>query len=163
MQCFEKSLVIDQVVCASGSCGTQAGLVVGFQGTHSQIPVIGINVSQKKEAQETAVHTLVQQTAEYLGITGAIPRSTVVCYDNYVGPGYSLPTPQMAEAVRMLARTEGILLDPVYTGKAMAGLIDLVRNGKFEKTENILFLHTGGSPALYAHMEDVLGDADAAP
>jgi D-cysteine desulfhydrase len=81
----------------------------------------------------------------------------VRCYDEYVGPGYSLPTPEMAEAVRMLAGLEGILMDPVYTGKAMAGLIDLVRNGTFDKNENILFIHTGGSPALYVYMQDILG------
>ena len=79
-----------------------------------------------------------------------------MCFDEYVGPGYSLPTPQMAEAVRMLARLEGILMDPVYTGKAMAGLIDLVRKGYFKKEENILFVHTGGSPALYVYMKEVL-------
>jgi D-cysteine desulfhydrase len=80
----------------------------------------------------------------------------VRCYDEYVGPGYSLPTPEMAEAVRMLAGLEGILMDPVYTGKTMAGLIDLVRNGIFNKDENILFIHTGGSPALYVYMSEIL-------
>ncbi len=79
------------------------------------------------------------------------------CYDEYVGPGYSLPTAEMAEAVRMLAGLEGILMDPVYTGKAMAGLIDLVRKGIFKKEENILFVHTGGSPALHVYMEEILG------
>jgi D-cysteine desulfhydrase len=73
-----------------------------------------------------------------------------------VGPGYSLPTPEMAEAVRMLARLEGVLIDPVYTGKAMAGLIDLARQGTFDQKENILFIHTGGSPALYVYMDEIL-------
>ena len=83
-------------------------------------------------------------------------RSAVRCHDEYLGAGYSLPTPGMAEAVQMLARREAILLDPVYTGKAMAGLIDLVRQGAFGADEKILFLHTGGSPALYAYRDDVL-------
>jgi D-cysteine desulfhydrase len=98
----------------------------------------------------------VQKTAKHVGVTSGIPREAVVCFDEYVGPGYSLPTPEMAEAVRMLARLEGILIDPVYTGKAMAGLIDLVRKGAFDKDENILFVHTGGSPALYVYMSDIL-------
>jgi D-cysteine desulfhydrase len=88
-----------------------------------------------------------------LGINGEVPRSVVECFGDYVGPGYSLPTPGMVESVKMLARTEAILLDPVYTGKAMAGLIDLVRKGYFKKEENVLFVHTGGSPALYAYLE----------
>ena len=80
----------------------------------------------------------------------------VEVYDEYVGPGYSLPTDQMIEAVQLTARTEAILLDPVYSGKAMAGLIDLVRKGVFKKDENILFIHTGGSPALYAYTDVML-------
>ena len=97
-----------------------------------------------------------QKTAARLGVRTDIPRDAVHCVDDYVGPGYSLPTPEMAEAVRMLARLEAILLDPVYTGKAMAGLIGLTRQGFFEKDENVLFVHTGGSPALYAYSKDVL-------
>jgi D-cysteine desulfhydrase len=155
-QLFEQALKIDRVVCASGSTGTHAGLVTGFYGNNSNIPVIGINVSRKKQVQEEMVYGLVQQTAAHVGIDSAIPRDAILCFDEYVGPGYSLPTPQMVEAVRMLARLEGILMDPVYTGKAMAGLIDLVRKGYFNKEENILFVHTGGSPALYVYMKEIL-------
>lgn len=155
-QAFESELVIDRLVCASGSTGTHAGLVAGFYGNNSRISIVGINVSRTKEVQEPLVYDLVQRTAKHLGIASQIPRDAVVCFGEYVGPGYSLPTPEMAEAVRMLARTEGILLDPVYTGKTMAGLIDLVRKGYFRKEENILFLHTGGSPALYVYMADLL-------
>ena len=78
------------------------------------------------------------------------------CFADYVGPGYSIPTAGMAEAIRMLAATEGILLDPVYTGKTMAGLIDLSRKGYFSKDEKVLFIHTGGSPALYVYMDKIL-------
>lgn len=155
-QLFEQGLKIDRVICASGSTGTHAGLVTGFYGNNSNIPVIGINVSRKKQQQEELVYRLVKQTAAHVGIDSVIPQDAVLCFDEYVGPGYSLPTPQMAEAVRMLARLEGILMDPVYTGKAMAGLIDLVRKGYFKKEENILFVHTGGSPALYVYMQDIL-------
>ena len=152
-QTFEEGLQIDRVVTASGSSGTHAGLVTGLYG---DIPVVGIDVSRPKDAQEELVYSLVEATAERVG-RGSIPRDAVLCFDDYVGPGYSRPTPEMAEAVQMLARLEGILLDPVYTGKTMAGLIDLTRKGFFGEDGNILFLHTGGSPALYAYRGDVLG------
>jgi len=156
-QIFDVGINIDRIICASGSAGTHAGLVTGFYGNSSNLPVIGINVSRPKSDQEELVYDLVQRTAKHIGINSDIPREAVVCFDEYVGPGYSLPTPEMAEAVRMLARLEGVLIDPVYTGKAMAGLIDLVRKGAFNKDENILFVHTGGSPALYVYMEEILG------
>lgn len=155
-QAFEMGLAFDHVVCASGSAGTHAGLVTGFQATNSGIPVIGINVSRKKAEQEDIVFDLANRTAAHLGVKAKIDREAVVCFDQYVGPGYSLPTAEMAEAVRLLARLECILMDPVYTGKAMAGLIDLVRRGHFSPEEKILFVHTGGSPALYAYMADIL-------
>ena len=155
-QAFDKGLRFDRVVCASGSTGTHAGLVTGFSGNNSQIPVGGINVSRKKEEQEEMVFALVEKTARLLGIKGVIDRDAVLCFGDYVGPGYSLPTEGMIEAVRMVAETEAILLDPVYTGKTMAGLIDLVRSGFFAKEETILFVHTGGSPALYAYLENFI-------
>lgn len=156
-QLFEKGLSIDHVVCASGSAGTHAGLVCGMYGTGSNIPVTGVNVSRKKNVQEELVYNLVQDTASHIGINSSIPREAVSCVDEYVGPGYSLPTPEMVEAVGLMAQTEGILLDPVYTGKAMAGLIGLVRKGFFKKTDRVLFVHTGGSPALYAYIPTLLG------
>jgi D-cysteine desulfhydrase len=155
-QTFDLGINIDRIICASGSAGTHAGLVTGFYGNNSNIPVIGINVSRSKADQEELVYDLMQRTAKHVGVISEIPRQAVVCFDEYVGPGYSLPTPEMAEAVRMLARLEGVLIDPVYTGKAMAGLIDLVRKGTYSKDENILFVHTGGSPALYVYMHEVL-------
>ena len=93
-----------------------------------------------------------EKLAEKLRAEARVPAEKVVAFDDYVGPGYSLPTDAMVEAVKMLARTEGILLDPVYSGKAMSGLIDLARKGYFPKGSNVLFLHTGGSPALYAYL-----------
>ena len=152
-QLFEMSLSIDHVVVPSGSAGTHAGMVTGFVGTNAQIPITGINVSRPKDVQEKIVHDLTLLTAERVGVSGAIPRDSVVCFDDYVGPGYSRPTEGMIEAVKLLASTEAILLDPVYSGKTMAGLIDLVRNDYFELGSNVLFLHTGGSPALYAYLD----------
>jgi D-cysteine desulfhydrase len=155
-QIFEKGLRIDYVICASGSAGTHSGLVTGFYGTNSNIPVIGINVSRTKESQEEIVYDLASKITSRLGIKDHIPRKAVLCFGDYVGPGYSLPTPGMVDAVSLVAQTEAILLDPVYTGKAMAGLIDLIRKGYFKEEENVLFVHTGGSPALYAYTDSFL-------
>jgi D-cysteine desulfhydrase len=156
-QMFEQSLKINHIVTASGSSGTHAGLLTGFYGTNSNIPVIGINVSRKKEEQANLVYRNVLKTAEYVGVEETIPFEAVTCFDDYVGPGYSLPTKKMIEAIHLLAKTEGILLDPVYTGKAMAGLIDLIKKGYFKETDKVLFIHTGGSPALYAFEETLNG------
>ncbi|WAH42449.1 D-cysteine desulfhydrase [Alicyclobacillus fastidiosus] len=150
-QTFDLGININTVVCASGSGGTHAGLVAGFYGNNSGIPVIGIDVSRPKLVQEELIYNLAVRVGNHVGINGSIPRDAVTCFDEYVGPGYSLPTPEMEEAVNLLAKTEGILLDPVYTGKAMSGLIDLIRKGHFSKNDNVLFVHTGGSPALYAY------------
>ncbi len=158
-QTFDMGLDIDALVCASGSAGTQAGLIAGLVGCSMNIPVIGINVSRAKEEQEEIVYRLVGETAEHVGINFKIGRDAVTCFGDYVGPGYSLPTPEMAQAVTLLARTEGILLDPVYTGKTMAGLIDLIRQGYFKRDSSILFLHTGGSPALYVYQDYLLSHA----
>lgn len=152
-QLFEMGLNIDHMVVPSGSAGTHAGVVVGMVGCNANIPVSGVNVSRTKEVQEGIVHKLAVETAERIGVKSEIPAEAVECFDSYVGPGYSLPTDSMVEAVKLLASTEGILLDPVYSGKAMAGLVDLVRKGHFPEGSNVLFLHTGGSPALYAYLD----------
>ncbi|MBG3877906.1 D-cysteine desulfhydrase [Desulfovibrio oxamicus] len=152
-QLFEMGLPIHHMVVPSGSAGTHAGIAVGMVGNNAGIPVSGINVSRTKTDQEQLVRKLARATADHVGMKGTFPDDAVTCFDGYVGPGYSLPTDSMVEAVKLLARTEGILLDPVYSGKAMAGLIDLVRSGYFTEGANVLFLHTGGSPALYAYLE----------
>ena len=156
-QLFDASLRIDHIVCASGSAGTHAGLIAGLAGMSATIPVTGINVRRPRAEQERNVHALAKDCADLLD-SPAPARRTVTALDDWVGPGYSLPTPEMVEAVRMLATQEGILLDPVYTGKAMAGLIALARDGHWRSDERVLFLHTGGSPTLYAY-QDVLRSA----
>lgn len=144
-------LNIATVVHATGSAGTQAGLVTGFKALGGQIPVLGIGVRAPKEKQEESVFNLAKRTADYIGLGDIIERSDVVANCDYVGPGYGLPTPGMVEAVALLARTEGILLDPVYSGKGMDGLIDLIRKGHFSKDSDIVFVHTGGSAALFGY------------
>jgi D-cysteine desulfhydrase len=149
-QSFDQGVAFDHMIVASGSAGTHAGLLVGLLGNNAALPLTGINVRRPRDEQEGNVHKLADETAALLGLP-AIPRETVTALADWVGPGYSLPTDEMVEAVRMLARLEGVLLDPVYTGKAMAGLIALVRQGRFKPSERVLFVHTGGSPALYAY------------
>ncbi len=152
-QLFHMGLNIHTMVVPSGSAGTHAGIVTGMYGNNTNIPVLGMNVSRPKGVQEELVHKLVKETAERIGLMQDIPDSAVTCFGEYVGPGYSLPTESMVEAVQLLACTEAILLDPVYSGKAMSGLIDQVREGTFPRGSNVLFLHTGGSPALYAYTD----------
>lgn len=152
-QLFEMGISIDHMVVPSGSAGTHAGIIAGMTGNNGNIPVTGIGVNRKKSVQEAAVLNLANDTLNFIGVKARVPAESVVVFDDYVGPGYSLPTPAMVEAVKMLARTESILLDPVYSGKAMSGLIDLARKGYFPKGSNVLFLHTGGSPALFAYLD----------
>jgi len=150
-QADEMGLRIDRVVTATGSAGTQAGLVVGLEGANAGVPVLGIGVRAPKDRQEANVHNLAEATADYVGMRGGIARSAVVANCDYVGPGYGQPTAGMTEAVLMLARLEGVLLDPVYSGKAMAGLIDLIRKGEIRKGETLVFLHTGGAVGLFGY------------
>ncbi|MDR1857391.1 MAG: D-cysteine desulfhydrase [Desulfovibrio sp.] len=157
-QLFRMGLDVHTVVLPSGSAGTHAGFLAGLVGCNAGIPVLGIDVSRPRAVQEALVHSLANEAAKLAGMNGTVPRDAVKCDDAYVGEGYSLPTASMTEAVKLLARTEAILLDPVYTGKAMAGLIDLVRKGAFPEQANLLFLHTGGSPALYAYPDTFLKD-----
>ena len=156
-QLNDRGLKVDHLVTATGSAGTQAGIVAGMEGTRSGIPVMCICVAVEKKAQEEKVFDLVQRTTELLEISGSVNQNAVVANGDYVGPGYGKPTEGMIEAVQLLAREEGILLDPVYSGKGMAGLIDLVRKGHFSKGENVVFLHTGGSAALFAY-RNILAD-----
>ncbi len=150
-QANARSLVVDCVVHATGSAGTQAGLVAGFEGMNSGIDVLGIGVRAPREAQEANVFKLACETADRLGMPGAVRRERVVANCDYVGEGYGKATPAMVEALALVARLEGLLLDPVYSGKAMAGLIDLVAKGRFTEGQDVVFVHTGGSAALFAY------------
>jgi len=150
-QATECGLVVDHLVTATGSAGTQGGLIVGLKAMNTGIPLLGIGVSAGREAQEQKVFDLACETADYIGVPGCVARDDVIANCDYVGDGYGIPTVSMNEAVMLLARLEGLLFDPVYSGKALAGLIDLVGKGHFEGAENIVFLHTGGSAAFFAY------------
>jgi L-cysteate sulfo-lyase len=154
-QANDYGLVIDHLITATGSAGTQAGLIVGLKAMHSAVPLLGIGVNIGQEAQEQKVFDLAVKTAEYIGAPGIVEREDVVANCDYVGEGYGIPTDSMNEAVMLLARSEGLLFDPVYSGKALAGMIDLVRRKEFANAENIVFLHTGGSAALFAYTDQL--------
>lgn len=162
-QFFDQGVHIDRVVVGSGSSGTHGGLLAGFLGNHIRIPIVGIGVSRDPADQEPLVHKEAQAVADLLGLGITVPREAVVSVGGYWQPKYSIPNAAMVEAVQMLARTEGILLDPVYTGKIMAGLIGLARQVYFKPQENVLFLHTGGLPSLHAYEDVVLGREPANP
>jgi L-cysteate sulfo-lyase len=150
-QAAARGLRMDHLVHATGSAGTQAGLVAGLHAINSDTKLLGIGVRAPQERQEAMVYDLACRTAEHMRMGGGIPRELVAANCDYVGAGYGLPTAGMLEAVEILARTEGLLLDPVYSGKGMAGLIDLIRKGYFKTNDNVVFLHTGGSVALFGY------------
>ena len=127
-------------------------MVAGLAAINSDIKVLGISVRQPKETQEAAVYKLTEATADYIGVKGGVAKDAVMANGDYVGGGYGVPTDGMIEAVTLTARQEGILLDPVYSGKGMAGLIDLIRQGKtFKPDENVVFVHTGGAVGLFGY------------
>ncbi len=146
-QC-EGAVAISSVVVASGSAGTHAGLAVGLEQLMPEADLIGVTVSRKVADQQPKVVTLQQAVAQSLALTAT---AEIQLWDDYYAPGYGLPTEEGLEAVKLLAKLEGILLDPVYTGKAMAGLIDGISRQRFKDDGPILFIHTGGAPALFAY------------
>jgi L-cysteate sulfo-lyase len=144
-------IAVDRIVLASGSGGTQGGLVAGLLALGGAIAALGIDIDADPEGVPLRVRAVAEGTAELLGVAGGVPLSAVAVNSDYAGEVYGAPTPAMIEAVTLLARLEGLLLDPVYSGKAMAGLIDLVRQGVFAAGDTVVFIHTGGMPALFAY------------
>ena len=146
-QC-EGAVSLSSVVVASGSAGTHAGLAVGLEQLMPEVELIGVTVSRSVADQKPKVVTLQQAVAEQLALKA---KADILLWDDYFAPGYGTPNEEGMEAVKLLARLEGILLDPVYTGKAMAGLIDGITQKRFKDEGPILFVHTGGAPALFAY------------
>ena len=151
-QANAQDLQIDHIVHATGSTGTQAGLITGLEAMNANIPLLGISVRAPKQAQEENVFKLAVQTAEKLGCPDVVKRDIVHANSDYVGAGYGLATPGGVEAIRMFAELEAVLLDPVYSGKGAAGMIDLIRKGHFKQGEKVVFIHTGGSAALFGYL-----------
>jgi L-cysteate sulfo-lyase len=145
-------VTVDAIVHGSSSGGTQAGLIVGATLADSATQIVGVNVYKKHGADiATTVHAIALETLHLLGVPLLDVSSRVRVIDGYQGEAYGLPSDAMREAVMLTAQTEGLLLDPVYAGKAMAGLIGHVRKGKFTRDQTIVFLHTGGTAALSAY------------
>jgi L-cysteate sulfo-lyase len=153
-QANDEGLVIDRIVTATGSAGTQAGLVAGLAVSGADIPVLGIGVRAPKEKQEENVFNLAVETAALLGHRERVSREMVVADCDHVGAGYGLIDQGVADALALAARTEGLLLDPVYTGKAMKGLIALAKEGAFEG-QTVVFLHTGGAQGLFGYQGEL--------
>lgn len=156
-QCRDSDLEPGYIVHASGSGGTQAGLVAGLGACGSDIGVSGISVSSPTVTQEALVYSIARETAVLLGFDDAVRQEDVVVYDNYIGEGYGLVTDEMIAAVLLLARMEGLLFDPVYSGKALAGMIDLISKGVLDNDRPVVFIHTGGSAGLFAYKSHFSG------
>src|SRR3954466_4179277 len=162
-QLFDEGVQIDRLVVGSGSSGTHGGLVAGFLGNNIRIPITGIGVSRDPADQAPLVLKEAQAVLDLLGVNLKVKPEDVQCVGGFWQPKYSVPNERMVEAVQMLARTEGNPLDPVYTGKIMAGLIGMARQRQFKPNENVMFLHTGGLPSLHAYEREVLGDVKGLP
>ncbi len=156
-QAEEKDLNINYIVHASGSGGTQAGLVLANKALKTEIEILGMCV--EPNATQLLAEEIVEianGVAKLLDLKEVVNRKDVVLIDDYAGEGYGVLTPEAVEAIKLFAQTAGILLDPVYTGKAMAGLIDLIRQEHFKRDDNVVFVHTGGTPALFVYKEQLI-------
>ena len=146
----------DYVFITTGSCGTHAGILAGMKFYNAAIPVYGITVSRTKSECEQRIPALVEKTGQLLDCQLPITTFDVIVNDAYIGPGYAKITPEARAAIHLVARLEGIFLDPVYTGKTMAGLSDLVARGEIARGSTVVFWHTGGAPGIFGHSKDVL-------
>ncbi|MGE5254967.1 MAG: D-cysteine desulfhydrase family protein [Planctomycetaceae bacterium] len=158
-------LCFDYLVHTTGAGGTQAGLIIGAKAFHTGMKVIGSTSGSRTKAEQTPrVFNLIQDSLQFIDMDVKVGMEDVVVYDQYAD-GYGYATEKKAEAVRMLAELEGLFLDPVYTASSMACLIDLCRKGAFKKENTVLFLHTGGSAALFAYKEPLraFGEGKKAP
>jgi L-cysteate sulfo-lyase len=154
-QLEQQQVQADYLYLASGSCGTQAGVLLGVTALELPLHVRGISVSDPQGKLEAETLRLARQTVQHLDLDVYIGQEMVHVDDSYVGGGYGYPTAAMWESLKMLARVEGILLDPVYTGKAMAAVVDHARRGIIPRAATVIFLHTGGIPALFAYNDEV--------
>jgi len=144
------NLDVGWIVLATGSAGTHAGMLAGLHAAGSTIPVMGISVRQPEDKQIAAVHKLAVLTAAQLTDT-PLGVEKVIVDDGYVGAGYGQPTQGTLDAINLIARREGLLFDPVYSGKGLAGMIGLAGQNFFEPNKDVIFLHTGGAAALFAY------------
>ncbi len=150
---------VDHIIFASSSGATQAGLIVGKKVLGRDFEITGVEIDKNGSDDRTfseRVLELTEQTAEFLGVQGGFSGSDVVSRSDYLGSGYGVVGDPERQAIALTARHEGILLDPVYSGRAMSGLIDMITRGQFTRDETVLFWHTGGTPALFAYADELL-------
>ncbi len=152
-QLRDSNVKADYFVLANASGATQAGLTLGLKHLGADCRVIGYTVLWKAEDAVAATIQQANTTAQYLGIDTTLEKGDVEIHDACVGDLYAIPDQECIDAVRLVAQTEGIFLDPIYTGRAMAGLIDSIRKGRFTSTDTVVFIHTGGTAALFAYHE----------
>jgi len=152
-QAQQMNIQFNRIVFASSSSGTQAGLVVGAKALGYSGQVLGISVDETRESLSSKVATLANETAAHLKLDLQFIPDEIVVNVDYLGAGYGIMGEPEREAIRLAAETEGLLLDPVYTGRAFAGLIDLIRKSAIRRDETVLFWHTGGTPALFAYAD----------
>ncbi len=144
----------DWIFITTGSCGTHAGILAGLKYHGSSIPVYGITVSRPASECRERIASLVARTGEFTGKTLPLEPGDIVVNDKYLGACYGAPTPEGHAAIRKVAQLEGIFLDPVYTGKTMAGLVDLIGRGEIARGSTVVFWHTGGAPGIFGHARD---------
>ena len=150
VQSIQMGTKVDYIIHATGSGGTQAGLIIGTKAFNTGSKVMGISVSHSKTKGER-ISQLIRSSSQFLDLDFSLNKEDVTIIDEYVGEGYGIIYEEVLETINLVAETEGIFLDPVYTGKAMVGLIDLIRKNWFNKDDTVLFLHTGGTAALFPY------------
>jgi L-cysteate sulfo-lyase len=155
-QCRDLDLRSSHVLFASSSGGTQSGMVVGAKLAGVESRILGISVDEPEGVLRRIIYDLAVETATRLGHERLVSPEDIFCNADYTGAGYAVMGEPEREAIRLLARTEGLIVDPVYTGRALAGLIDLVRHGAFAHNDSIVFWHTGGQAAIYAYADALL-------
>ena len=143
------------LVVTNGSTGTQTGLEVGVKYLKLPLKIIGISIFNKAANAINEVVNMANETAKFLNLDLTFAPDEITVYDDYIGEGYGISTDGCIQAIRLVAQTEGIFLDPVYTGKAMAGFIDLIHKGKFTAKDTVVFIHSGGIPALFAYGKEI--------
>ncbi|MBI5880390.1 MAG: D-cysteine desulfhydrase family protein [Chloroflexi bacterium] len=155
-QLFERGISVDRVYFSSGSGGTQGGLLLGKRLYHAPYRLIGVSPGRDAAGVTENVVRTANEGAQVLGAPTKFSAADVEVYDQFTGPAYGVPTPESQEAIRLFAETEGVILDPVYTAKAAAGMIHDIRSGKIGKDETVMFIHTGGMPALFAYHAETM-------
>lgn len=152
---MEQGIEVDRIVVATSSGGTLAGMVVGSAMHGYGGALSAIRVGKYEQTEPKTLQDLAEGTADLVGCTAELPLDRVEINNDYLGPGYGVVTNLEREAIHLFAQQEGILLDPVYTGRAAAGMIDLIQKGTIGADERVLFWHTGGTPALFAYAEQI--------